>query len=125
DQPATVHPTYELALMHAAIYDAVVSIDRSAAPYLVQVHAPRSASTASAADAAAHDMLVALYPALTASIDDEYAQQLAALQPSRAKEKGSRWARRPPARWSLRAAATGGTRHRCRSRQARRRATTS
>src|SRR4051794_33391926 len=25
DQPATVHPTYELAITHAAIYDAVVS----------------------------------------------------------------------------------------------------
>jgi hypothetical protein len=88
NQPPTVHPTYELALMHAAIYDAVVSIDRSSAPYLVQVHAPRSASTASAADAAAHDMLVALYPQLTASIDAEYGQQLATLESSRAKERG-------------------------------------
>src|SRR3954470_2923902 len=44
DQPAAVQPTYELALTHAAIYDAVVSIDRSAAPYLTGVHGPRSAS---------------------------------------------------------------------------------
>ena len=31
-QPATVHPTYELALMHTAIYDAVVAIHHSATP---------------------------------------------------------------------------------------------
>src|SRR3954449_12610292 len=37
-QSATIHPTYELAIVHAAIYDAVVSIDRSAAPYFIQVH---------------------------------------------------------------------------------------
>src|SRR4051812_39006759 len=48
DQPSTVHPTHELALMHAAIYDAVVSIDRSASPYLTHVHGPHSASLAGA-----------------------------------------------------------------------------
>src|SRR3954471_13763547 len=62
DQPATVHPTYELAVVHAAIYDAVVAIDRSAAPYLPRIPAPRTASRGAAADAAAHDALTALYP---------------------------------------------------------------
>jgi PAP2 superfamily protein len=88
NQPPTVHPTYELALMHAAIYDAVVSIERNGKPYLVHVHAPRSASAVSAANAAAHDTLVALYPQLAAAIDAEYAQQLATIEPSRAKERG-------------------------------------
>jgi hypothetical protein len=27
--PPAVHPTYDLAIMHAAIHDAIVSIDRS------------------------------------------------------------------------------------------------
>src|SRR5690349_8214805 len=53
-QPATVHPTYEAAITQAAIYDAVVAIDRSAPPYLVRAHGPRNASPAAAADAAAH-----------------------------------------------------------------------
>ncbi len=79
DQPATVHPTYELAIMHAAIYDAVVSIDRSAAPYLTSVRAPRGASVPAAADTAAHDTLAALYPNLKASIDQQYAASLAPL----------------------------------------------
>src|SRR6185436_292069 len=34
-QPATVHPTRSLALMHAAIYDAVDAVDRSHDPYLI------------------------------------------------------------------------------------------
>jgi hypothetical protein len=88
DQPATVHPTYELAITHAAIYDAVVSIDRSARPYLTDVHGPRRASLAAAADAAAHGALAALYPGLHAQIDSEYAQQLAQVPDGRSKSQG-------------------------------------
>ena len=90
NQPATVHPTYELAIMHAAIYDAVVSIDRSATPYVAAVHAPHSASLAAAADAAAHDTLVALYPGFQPSIDQEYAGLLAQLLTGRHTEQGTR-----------------------------------
>jgi hypothetical protein len=36
-QPATIHPTRSFAMMHAAIYDAVNSIDRTHSPYLVQI----------------------------------------------------------------------------------------
>ena len=36
-QPATVHPTRSFAIMHAAIYDAVNTIDRTHRPYLVQL----------------------------------------------------------------------------------------
>src|SRR6476660_6755923 len=32
-QPPTVHPTRSFAIMHAAIYDAIVSITRDAPPY--------------------------------------------------------------------------------------------
>jgi hypothetical protein len=90
DQPATVHPTYELAIMHAAIYDAVVSIDHSATPYLTSVHGPRNASLAAAADAAAHDTLVDLYPGLQPSIDQEYAGLLAQLPSARPEAQGIR-----------------------------------
>ena len=64
-QPATVQPTYELAVMHAAIYDAAAAVDRG------------PASAPAAVDAAAHDTLVALYPTLRASIDQQYASELA------------------------------------------------
>ena len=65
-QPATVHPTYELATVHSAIRDAVVSADRL-----------RVASPEAAADAAAHDTLAKLYPAQQAAIDQQYATELA------------------------------------------------
>jgi PAP2 superfamily len=90
NQPATVHPTYELAIMHAAIYDAVVSIDHSATPYLTTARGPRSASLAAAADAAAHDTLVKLYPSLQPAIDQEYASLLAQVPSGRHQSQGIR-----------------------------------
>ena len=89
NQPATVHPTYELAIMHVAIYDAVASIDRSR-PYLTAVHAPRHASAAAAADTAARDTLVALYPSLKPAIDQEYAALLSPLPSDRRMFDGIR-----------------------------------
>src|SRR6202165_6308638 len=62
-QPATVHPTRSFAIMHAAIYDAVIAIDKTHKPYLVRLRGvSRSASQDAAAASAAHDVLVALYP---------------------------------------------------------------
>src|SRR5260370_16257797 len=39
-QPATVHPTRSYALLHAALYDAVVSITRAPSPFLFSANAP-------------------------------------------------------------------------------------
>ncbi|MFL5927260.1 MAG: vanadium-dependent haloperoxidase [Gaiellaceae bacterium] len=87
-QPANIHPTRSFAMLHAAIYDAVNSIDRTHAPYLVAVRAPRGASETAAADAAAHAVLVALYPAEQATIDADYAAELAYVADGPAKEEG-------------------------------------
>jgi PAP2 superfamily len=106
-QPATVQPTYELALVHAAIYDAVVAIDRSAAPYLPPVVASHRASRDAAADAAAHDTLAALYPAQRAAIDQQYATALALVPGGRAKADGVRAGQRAAAQ-ILRARADDG-----------------
>src|SRR5207237_601483 len=77
-QPVTVHPTRSFAILHAAIYDAVNAIDRTRTPYLVQVRrAPRATSQDAAAAAAAHDVLVALYPSLGARLDEQLQQSLA------------------------------------------------
>jgi hypothetical protein len=67
-QPATVHPTYELAIMHAAIADAV-----------------RHASSEAAADAAARATLLALYPAQRAATEQQYANEIARVHDGRAK----------------------------------------
>jgi hypothetical protein len=90
EHPATVHPTYDLAIMHSAIYDAVVSIDHSATPYRTNVRAPRNASLAAAADAAAHDTLLKLYPGVRDLIDQEYAGLLARLPSGRRTSQGIR-----------------------------------
>src|SRR6201987_1231985 len=69
-QPATVHPTRSFAILHAAIYDAVNAIDRTHRPSVVRVPGvPRDASQEAAAAAAAHEVLVALYPGFQAALD--------------------------------------------------------
>jgi hypothetical protein len=88
-QPATVHPTRSFAIMHAAVYDAVNSIDRSHAPYLVELSGvSRNASQDAAADQAAHDVLVALYPKFQTTIDAELQQLLAAVPDRSGKTEG-------------------------------------
>src|ERR1700681_3115516 len=58
-QPTTVHPTRSYAILHAAIYDAVVSITRDAPAYLFSTPAPTTAGADAAAAEAGHDTLVA------------------------------------------------------------------
>jgi PAP2 superfamily protein len=89
-QPASVQPTRNFAILHAAIYDAVDSIDRSHEPYLIEVRAPRTASETAAADAAAHAALVGLYPAQQQTLDQTYAAELADVPAGPARDEGVR-----------------------------------
>jgi hypothetical protein len=90
-QPAMVHPTRSFAIMHAAIYDAVNAIDRTHRPYLVRLSgAPRSASQEAAAAVAAHQVLVALYPAFKTTLDAELQQSLAQIPDGNDKVEGIR-----------------------------------
>ena len=66
-QPATVHATRTMAILHAAIYDAVNSIDKSHAPYKVLLaDAPADASLDAAAAAAGREVLLTLFPGFQA-----------------------------------------------------------
>jgi membrane-associated phospholipid phosphatase len=87
-QPATIHQTRSYALLHAAIYDAVVSITRNDRPYLVAVDAPEGARPDAAAAAAGNAMLAALYPAMKPTLDQLLADQLALIPDGRAKSQG-------------------------------------
>ena len=94
-QPATVHPTRSFAILHTSIYDAVNSIDRGHDPYLVELSGvPRHASEDAAADAAAHDVLVALYPKFQTTLDDDLQKFLAAIPDSSDKTEGVEVGRR-------------------------------
>ena len=86
-QPATVHPTRSFAIMHAAIYDAVNAIDGTHKPYLVRLSASHFASQEAAAAAAAHEVLVKLYPSFQATLDTQFQQALAQL-PNRGQADG-------------------------------------
>jgi membrane-associated phospholipid phosphatase len=88
-QPPTIHSTRNFAILHAAIYDAVNNIDGFFSPYLVRLSdVPRRASQPAAADQAAHDVLVALYPTFQATFDTELEQDLAQIQDGKNKSDG-------------------------------------
>jgi membrane-associated phospholipid phosphatase len=89
-QPATIHPTRSFAILHAAIYDAVVSITGDAPAYLFRVRAPENARPDAAAAQAGHDTLTALYPAMTPALDQLLASNLATIPESDAKRDGIR-----------------------------------
>jgi membrane-associated phospholipid phosphatase len=89
-QPANIQPTWSFAVLHAASYDAVNSIDRSHEPYVISVRAPRNASETAAAEAAAHTVLSSLYPAQQGALDADYAAELAQVPDGPAKEAGVR-----------------------------------
>ena len=88
-QPATNHATRSFALMHAAIYDAVNAIARTHESYLVRLTGvPRHASQEAAGAAAAHEALVALYPAFQTALDDELQQSLTQIPAGKDKDEG-------------------------------------
>jgi hypothetical protein len=88
-QPATMHATHSFAIMHAAIYDAVNSIDETHRPYLVDLPGvSRFASQEAAAASASHQALVHLYPKLQATLDAQLQQSLAQIQDGSAKTEG-------------------------------------
>jgi hypothetical protein len=88
-QPPTIHSTRSFAMLHAAIFDAVNNIERDFEPYAVRhPHVSRTASAEAAADQAAHDVLVALYPAFTTTLDSELQQDLAQIPYGRDKTDG-------------------------------------
>src|SRR5258707_665640 len=87
-QPATVHPTRSYAILHAAIYDAVVSITRDAPAYVFSVSAPSGARPDAAAATAGHDTLVALYPKWKTALDQQLATELAAIPNGAGKQQG-------------------------------------
>lgn len=80
-----------LAILHAAIYDAVNGIARTHEEYLVPSAVPASASREAAASAAAHQALVNLFPASVSSFDTLHAAILATIRNSPQKTAGIVW----------------------------------
>ena len=75
-----------MAIVQAAVYDSVNSIDPQYAPYLVQIAAPAGASIDAAVAQAAHDTLVVMFPNQQPFFDCELAASLAGIATTPAAE---------------------------------------
>ena len=82
--------TRVMAIVHAAIFDAVNAIERKYAVYAVNVSAPAGASAEAAAAAAAHGVLEWLYPQQKAIIDAALAASLTQIPEGAARTNGLR-----------------------------------
>ncbi len=80
-----------LALVHVAVFDAVNGIVGGYTPYFVTATAPSGASPEAAAAAAAHKVLVTLFPAQQTFLDGEYTTSLSSIPPGAAKTLGVTW----------------------------------
>lgn len=89
-QSPTIHSTWEFAILHASIYDAVNSIVRRHQPYKVQLHARSDASEDAAAISAGHEALVNLYEDFRPTLDSIQQALLATIPDGKAKNEGIR-----------------------------------
>jgi len=87
-----------LSILHAAIYDAVNGIARTHEPYLITGLVPASASVEAAASAAAHDVLISLFPAYRSDFDTNFTASISQLADSPQKSSGLAWGRSVAAR---------------------------
>ena len=88
DRPSLGFLTRDLAIVHAAIYDAVNAVDQTSAPYLVQVDAPPDASPEAAAAAAGLFTGAALFPTDAALFQAAYRASLADVPDGPGKDDG-------------------------------------
>jgi hypothetical protein len=82
-----------LAILHAAVFDAVNSLGGPYTGYRPQTNAPASASTEAAAAAAANRVLRFVWPQFSATFDAELQAHLFTLPPGPAQAAGVAWGR--------------------------------
>jgi hypothetical protein len=76
------------AMLHVAMFEAVNAIDRRYAPYRLKLTADSTSSREAAAAAAAHGILLSLYPDLKPDLDATLATSLSGIADQDAKAKG-------------------------------------
>ncbi len=76
-----------LAMVHVAMYDAINSISGEFEPYAIEVDGARGASRIAAGAAAAHAVLVGLFPTTASAYDDALADSVAGI-PEPARSRG-------------------------------------
>ncbi|WP_019498841.1 vanadium-dependent haloperoxidase [Pseudanabaena sp. PCC 6802] len=88
DKTAPPIAARNLAMQHAAIFDAVNAITKTATPYLSNLSTPAGTSMEAAVTSAAHRVLVNLYPGQTISFDTARQNSLDLIPESFAKSDG-------------------------------------
>ena len=91
DRTAPPRAARALAMLHAAIYDAVNGIARTHEPYRVPSTVPASASKEAAASAAGRTILVALFPAHREMFAALHASGVAAIAAGPPRNAGVQW----------------------------------
>lgn len=77
-----------LSMMHVAMFEAVNAIDRRYTPYKLSLSADRSTSREAAAAAAAHDVLLSIYPDLKPDLDATLTNALAPIADGESRTAG-------------------------------------
>jgi len=77
-----------LAIVHAAVFDAVNAIERGYDPYLFSPNPAAGASVDAAAIGAAHECLIRLYPSQTALFETVLQQTLASIPAGSSRDEG-------------------------------------
>ena len=80
-----------LAILHTSIYDAANGILRTHQPYFVDEKGPTNASEEAAASAAAHKVLITLFPTSAATFDQLHEATLAGIRNDSRKRRGLEW----------------------------------
>lgn len=88
DSTAPPLASRNMAMVHAAIYDSVNSISKKYSPYRVNIDAPAGASEEAATAAAAHRVLVSVYPAQAVKFNEAYTSSLAKIPDGKSKDDG-------------------------------------
>jgi len=86
--PNSVVQSRTLAIVHAAIYDAVRAVERSGSAYAVNIEAPEGASVDAAVAAAAHGVLVRLAPMQRPVLDGALNAALAKIADDKRRSDG-------------------------------------
>src|SRR5262245_56144273 len=76
------------AMLHVAVFEAVNAIDKRYTPYRLNLTADRGTSREAAAAAAAHGVLIALFPDQKADLDATLEKSLSAIADGEARSKG-------------------------------------
>lgn len=83
-----------LAIVHVALYDAVIGIERTHRRYLAVGHVSPTASTTIAAATAARDVLIALYPTDRAAFEQLHSQYVLRVPDGSSKRDALAWGTR-------------------------------